>query len=246
MPGGGELYVKTENVIVDEDFIRTHSVEPGNYIRVSITDTGIGIDKNMQEKIFEPFFTTKEWGGGSGLGLASAYGIVKNHGGTIEVISEKGTGSTFHIYLPATEKGISREKKIDYRISRGSETILLVDDEDIILDVGQLMLQNLGYKVITAQNGRQAVKFLTEHQTEINMVILDIIMPQMGGSETYDKLKEINPEIKILLASGYSIEGEATEILNKGCNGFLQKPFNLSQLSQKIREIMEDRESSIQ
>jgi two-component system cell cycle sensor histidine kinase/response regulator CckA len=246
MPGGGELYVKTENITLDEDFIQSNRVEPGNYVKISITDTGVGIDKNIQKKIFDPFFTTKECGSGSGLGLASAYGIVKNHGGTIEVMSEKGSGSTFNIYLPATEKCISEDEKLDSKISKGSETILLVDDEDMFLDIGQLMLQNLGYTVMTAQNGRQAVTQFTEHQTEINMVILDIIMPHMGGSETYDKLKEINPEIKILLASGYSIEGQATEILNRGCNGFIQKPFNLSQLSQKIREILKDSESSLQ
>ena len=246
MPDGGELYIKIENVPVDDDFTRFNGVEPGNYIKISITDTGVGIDKSIQKKIFDPFFTTKNYGSGSGLGLSSVYGIVKNHGGTIQVISEKGSGSSFNIYLPASEKCIPDDEELDSKISKGSETILLVDDEEMFLDVGRLMLENLGYKVMTALNGRQAVTLFTEHQNEINMVILDIIMPHMGGGETYDKLKEVNPEGKILLASGYSIEGQATEILNRGCKGFIQKPFNLNQLSQKIREVLEDGESLFQ
>jgi CheY-like chemotaxis protein len=160
------------------------------------------------------------------------------------VFSEKGSGTTFNIYLPASEKRICEDEELDGKIRKGSETILLVDDEAIFLDVGRLMLENLGYTVMTAQSGKQALSLFSEHQGEIDMVILDIIMPHMGGGETYDKLKEMNSEVKTLLASGYSIEGQATEILNRGCDGFIQKPFNLSQLSQKVRDILESGESS--
>jgi PAS domain S-box-containing protein len=239
MPGGGDLYVQTENIIIDENYIKPYMVEPGKYIKISVTDTGVGMDKATQQRIFEPFFTTREMGRGTGLGLASAYGIVKNHDGFINVYSEKGKGTTFNIYFPASKKKIVKDKKIHEELLRGTETVLLVDDEDMIIDVGQDVLELLGYGVLPAKGGEEAVEVYEKNQDKIDMVILDMIMPDMGGGQTYDRLKEINPDIKVLLSSGYSINGQATEILERGCDGFIQKPFNIMDLSQKIREIFD-------
>jgi PAS domain S-box-containing protein len=239
MPGGGDLYIQTENVIIDENYIKPYKVEPGKYVKISVTDTGIGMDKSTRQRIFEPFFTTREMGRGTGLGLASAYGIIKNHDGFINVYSEKNEGTTFNIYLPASEKEVIDEKELAEDILKGSETVLLVDDEDMIIDVGQDILKLLGYEVLPARGGEEAIEVYKKNHDKIDMVILDMIMPDLGGGETYDRLKEINPDIKVLLSSGYSINGQATEILERGCDGFIQKPFNIMDLSQKIREILD-------
>jgi PAS domain S-box-containing protein len=239
MPGGGDLYIQTENTIIDESYSKPYQVEPGRYVKISITDSGVGMDEATKERIFDPFFTTKDMGRGTGLGLASAYGIIKNHNGFVNVYSEKGEGTTFNIYFPASAKEAVKEKKIDEELMRGSETILLVDDEDMIIEVGQGIIENLGYEVLIANSGEAAIEIYKKNSDRIDMVILDMIMPGIGGGETYDKLKEINPDIKALLSSGYSINGQATEIMEQGCNGFIQKPFNIGKLSKKIRGILD-------
>ena len=239
MPGGGDLFIETENVTVDESFIRPFEVQPGKYVKISITDTGVGMDEATRQRIFEPFFTTRKMGRGTGLGLASVYGITKNHGGFIDVYSEKGHGTTFNIYLPASEKEAMKGKALAGDIIKGSEGVLLVDDEDMIIDVGKELLGELDYEVLLARSGQEAIKIYEENEEKIDMVILDMIMPDMSGGDTYDRLKEINPGINVLLSSGYSINGQATEILNRGCDGFIQKPFNIKQLSQKLREILD-------
>jgi CheY-like chemotaxis protein len=239
MPGGGDLFLETENVTLDESYVKPFSIEPGRYVKLSITDTGVGMDKATQERIFDPFFTTKEMGRGTGLGLASAYGIMKNHGGFIKVSSKKGDGSTFNIYLPASESDVSGEtSEASEDVRHGHETLLLVDDEEMLTEVGKEMLNALGYTVLIAEGGRKAVEIFRKKRDEIDLVILDMIMLGMGGGDTYDRLKEINPDIKVLLSSGYSINGQAKEILDRGCDGFIQKPFNLEQLSQKLREVL--------
>ena len=161
-------------------------------------------------------------GRGTGLGLASAYGIIKNHGGIIDVYSKKGEGTTFNIYLPASEKEVTAEKGLYEGVLRGSETILLVDDEELILDVGMRLLEEMGYRIKTAGSGKEALHIQKENN--IDIVILDMIMPGMSGSDTFDKMREFDPDIVILLSSGYSIDGNAQEILDRGCNGFIQKP----------------------
>jgi signal transduction histidine kinase/CheY-like chemotaxis protein len=245
MPGGGELYIRTENIMLDESHVKCFpfNVKPGKYVNISVTDTGIGMDEATQQRIFEPFFTTKEMGRGAGLGLASAYGIIKNHGGIINVSSTKGKGTTFNVYLPASEKKVVKEQKLPEEVLKGKETLLLVDDEDRIINVGTQILKALGYKVFFAKSGKEAIEVFKRNQDKIGMVILDMIMPSMGGGETYDRLKEVNPHIKILLSSGYSIDGQATEILERGCDGFIQKPFKIKDLSQEIRDILDKKQS---
>ena len=238
MPDGGNLSLSTSNEVLDQSYFKVFSVIPGNYVKFTITDTGIGMDAHTQKRVFEPFFTTKEKGRGTGLGLASAYGIIKNHGGLITVSSEKGLGTTFTVYLPASKQTAAVETKSPDPIVRGSGTILLVDDEQMILDVGSQMLTKLGYRVLTALNGREAIHVMENHPETIALVILDMIMPVMGGGETFDILKSKYPSLKFLLASGYAVDGQASEILSRGCNGFIQKPFNIEQLSQKTYQIL--------
>jgi signal transduction histidine kinase/ActR/RegA family two-component response regulator len=239
MPEGGDLYLETKNVSLDRNYIQTHNAEPGSYVKVSVTDTGVGMDETTRQRVFEPFFTTKEIGGGTGLGLASAYGIIKNHGGIIDVYSEPGQGATFNIYLPASHKEVSAEKESTRKLLEGHETVLLVDDEQMIMDVGREMLTALGYKVILASNGKQAIELYKENQGRIDMVILDLIMPEMGGAAVYENLKAINPRVKVLLSSGYSADTQANQVLKKGCDGFIQKPFDVRELSAKIRDVLE-------
>jgi CheY-like chemotaxis protein len=227
MPDGGTLTTRTANVTIDEDHYSPYYVKAGKYIRMTIEDTGIGMDEGIQQRIFDPFFTTKEMGRGTGLGLASVYGIVKNHEGFINVFSKTGQGTRFEIYLPSSDKGVPIKEKV------------VVDDEDMIIDVGTRMLKKLGYKVFTARDGIEAIAVFKKHREKIDVIVLDMIMPQMGGGETYDQIKKIKPDVKVLLSSGYSISGQASEILSRGCNGFIQKPFNLQNLSQNLRAILE-------
>lgn len=240
MPGGGNLFLETENATLEEnDYDKPYAISPGRYVRISISDTGTGMDKAIQERIFEPFFTTKGVGRGTGLGLASAYGIIKNHNGIINVYSEKGHGATFRIYLPASEKQVIKEKVRPESLKIGTEMILLVDDEEMVADIGKDMLEKLGYKIIAAASGTEAIKLFNANRDQVKLVILDMIMPDMSGGETFNRLKAIKPDAKILLSSGYSINGRASKIMEQGCNGFIQKPFNLKQISRKIREILD-------
>ncbi|MEN8690200.1 MAG: response regulator [Desulfobacterales bacterium] len=241
MPNGGDLYLETDNIRLDKVYIDTKpfSVKPGRYVKISVTDTGIGMDKKIQQRIFEPFFTTKEVGQGTGLGLASAYGIIKNHGGFITCYSEVEVGSTFNIYLPAhAKKGTQTEKVVEEALG-GNETILLVDDEKMIIEVGRKMMESLGYLVVAAGKGEEALTLYRKRYDHIDLIILDMIMPYMGGKDVFNRIKEINPKAKVLLSSGYSLNGQAQEIMAQGCNGFIQKPFDMVELSRKIREILD-------
>jgi len=239
MPGGGDLYLETKNMIVDANFEKRYSVKPGKYVKMSMTDTGVGMDEKIRERIFEPFFTTKEMGRGTGLGLASAYGIIKGHGGFINVYSEKGHGTTFGIYLPATEKEVPAEKVPAKEVLKGYETILLVDDEDMVINVSREILDALGYKVIVARTGPEAIEIYKARQEEIDLIILDMIMPGMGGGDAFDALKSINPQIKVILSSGFSINGRPAKMLDRGCQAFIQKPYSMGDLSQKIRVVLD-------
>ena len=239
MADRGEIHIQTENITLSEFQLAAFQATPGSYVKISVTDTGIGMDEETQQKIFEPFFTTKQQGEGTGLGLSSVYGIVKHHGGYITVYSEIGNGTTFNIYLPATQKAPAEEKEVTDTLLKGAETILVVDDEKIIAETGQIMLEELGYTVLTAQSGRAAIDTYVRNKDRIALVILDMIMPNMSGRETFEALKRANPDINVLLASGYSVNGAATELLRQGCSGFIQKPFNLIELSRKVREVLD-------
>ena len=239
MPEGGDLHLLSENVVIDEGYAENLRLKQGEYVKVAVVDTGTGMEKEIQEKIFDPFFTTKEKGRGTGLGLASASEVIKNHGGLIDVYSEKSKGATFNIYLPASDKKVIQEKELALKILKGTETILLVDDEEMIIEVNQEILKALGYNPMIARSGKKAIEIYKNNIDKINMVIMDMIIPGMSGKEVYDGLKKIDPKIKVLLSSGYSISGQAAEILEQGCNGFIQKPFKLRELSVKIREVLD-------
>ncbi len=243
MSGGGNLYLQTENVVLDENDTRDYQTQPGQYVKISVRDTGAGIDDAIQHKIFDPFFTTREMGRGTGLGLASAYGIIRNHDGFISFYSKKGRGTTFNIFLPVpvSEEELSKNKIQPEKGLKKKKIILFVDDEKMIIDVGAQLLKMLGYEVLIARSGKEAVDIVTKtlnSPSAPDLIIIDMIMPDMGGGETYDRIKKIAPNIKTLLSSGYSIDGEAADILQRGCNGFIQKPFSIDQLSDKIKEVL--------
>ena len=245
MPEGGEILVNTQNLLLPQDHMRTFKLEPGRYVKVSVADAGVGMDETIRKRIFDPFFTTRAVGEGTGLGLASAYGIIRNHGGVINVESEAGMWATVSFFLPAIVADLSRESSsaFDRRIHKGEETVLLVDDEEMILDIGTEFLEIMGYHVLTAGNGTQALQLYEEESEEIDLVILDMVMPDMTGGDCFDKLRDVKSTVKVLLSSGYSVDGQASKILARGCNGFIQKPFKIEQLSKKIRVILESPET---
>ena len=238
MPEGGDLHIQTQNITLRSNQKKQFVIHPGPYVKVDVSDTGVGMDESIQKRIFDPFFTTKEKSRGTGLGLASAYGIIKNHHGYIDVYSRKGEGTRVSLFLPASDKQVVSEQPMEKKIDRGSGSVLIVDDEEMVLDVGRDMLQHLGFTVTTASSGREAVRLFETSRHPIDLVILDLIMPHMSGGETYDRIREVDGGVKILLASGYSLDGHAKQILDRGCSGFIQKPFNMEQLSNKIREVL--------
>jgi PAS domain S-box-containing protein len=240
MPNGGELRIETRNLVVGEHEDSRHGVPPARYVVVSVTDTGVGMDEATQHRVFEPFFTTKEVGRGTGLGLAMVYGIVKSHGGLVAVESAPGAGATFTLYLPASTRSFTVEPTSKSRETlRGTETILLVDDEAIVLDVGKSMLEALGYSTLVAQSGADAIEVYERHREQIRVVVLDMVMPGLGGAETLERLKAIDPNVRVLLSSGYGLNDAARATFQRGCKAFIQKPFTLDDLSWKIREALE-------
>jgi PAS domain S-box-containing protein len=237
MPQGGQLILKTANVTEGQIRSKVYKPRPGAYVLLSVTDTGVGMDAQIQERIFEPFFTTKDLGRGTGLGLASVYGIVKGHRGYIDVQSAVGQGTTFTLYLPASGRQVVACKPEPETV-KGSGTVLLVDDEEVIVEVASGMLKLLNYTVLTARSGSEALSLFTEQRERIDLVILDMIIPDMDGAQIFHRLKGIAPDVKVLLASGYSLKGKAAALLENGCSGFIQKPFNLQALSQKLEAIL--------
>jgi len=239
MPSGGKLTVETRVEELTENEVRVRvEAKEGCYVALSITDTGFGMDREIQERIFEPFFTTKEEGKGTGLGLSMVYGAVKNHGGFMRVYSEPGLGSMFKAYLPVSGKPVT-EKPPETEACRGNnELILVVDDEDSIRALARDMLEDNGYRVLLAENGEEAISVYGGRNKDISLVILDMVMPKMDGRETFLKLKDLNPGVKALLSTGYSLNGRAEEILNSGAIGFIQKPYRLNALLSKVRSVL--------
>ena len=238
MPNGGKLVVKTANTTHSEMKGKLYEPKSGDYVLLEVSDTGMGMDETTMHRIFDPFFTTKERGRGTGLGMASAYGIIKSHNGYIDVHSVEGQGTTFMIYLPASNKQVAPRLKRPDPVAMGSETVLLVDDEDTIREVGGELLESMGYRVLLAGDGEQALDIYRDNKEDIDVVLLDMVMPSMGGGEAYDRLKEIDPQVKVLLSSGFSIDGEATKILARGCDGFIQKPFTMRDLAGRIKQVL--------
>jgi len=237
MPHGGAITLTTQNLELDLATAAQHfNLTPGKYVHLTIADTGVGMDAATQARIFEPFFSTKERGKGTGLGLAMVYGIIRNHDGRIFVESAPGKGSRFHIYLPATRARVATVRlgpPLDTPF--GHETILLIDDEKVILDVASRILKHLGYTVLTTADGHEGVRVFAERRQEIALVILDMVMPQLGGREVFRRLKEIDPNVRVLLSSGYSADGDAQAILNEGVLGFVQKPYAMNDLAQAVK-----------
>lgn len=238
MPGGGKLFLETENLHLDKRTARLKQLSPGRYVKISVVDEGVGMSKEVQQRIFDPFFTTRKFGTGTGLGLASVYAIIKNHGGHIELQSAPGKGTSFMLYLPASHQTVVRETEKFPTIQRGKGTILLVDDELMVLQVGREMLETIGYRILAAESGPEAIDLYRQNKDIVDLVVLDLVMPGMGGSETFDRLKSLNPGLKVLLSSGYRLDGEAAKILKRGCQGFIQKPFDISGISLKLKSLL--------
>ncbi len=241
MPKGGHLIYETENVSLDDSFGEQYAhFIPGKYVKFSVMDTGIGIPKNLHKKVFEPFFTTKEQDERLGFGLATVYGIVKNHEGYVELFSEPDEGTRISVYLPSIkdeEIAIADNSNTPLKKSDG-ETILLVDDEEEVRNVTRLQLEMLGYKVISASSGAEAISIYRSRYNEIALALLDVVMPDMDGLETYKKLKQSNPDIKTIVMSGFSKMGKASDLIELGAKGFVQKPFRLANLSETIDRIL--------
>jgi CheY-like chemotaxis protein len=246
MPAGGQLKIDTRNVVIGEDVCREHvHATPGNYVLMTVTDTGLGMDDATVERIFEPFFTTKELGKGTGLGLATVYGIVKQHGGFIYVDTEPGKGSSFRVYFPA-DSGVHEPREVIHNTLtlKGAETLLLAEDDDGLRDSVQEMLQTLGYRVISASDGKKAVELFREHADEIQLVVMDVVMPSQGGLQSYPELVAIKPGIDVIFTSGYADEAESLAAqLEKGAK-FLQKPYTLPKLSQMVRNALDRKRKS--
>ncbi len=238
MPEGGDITITTRNTVLNKEYceISTFELEPKEYIEIELRDSGCGIPLDHLEKIFEPFFTTKEHGKGTGLGLAAVYGTIVEHHGAITVYSEVGVGTVFHIYIPSTEELVQHSKQQSNIIS-GTGLFLLVDDEEIIRITGKLMLEELGYTVILAKDGEEAIEIFKERFREIDLVIMDMIMPKMSGKEAFYKMREIDKNCGIIISSGFTKDELLSELRNAGLLGFINKPFRDFELCKLLSEI---------
>ncbi len=240
MPQGGSLILETSNVRVDEGYNANYlKLAPGEYVLLQVSDTGQGMDALIREQIFDPFFTTKDLGKGTGLGLSTVYGIVKSHGGHISCYSEPGNGTTFKIFLPVfhdDDANQTQQVPEQRQPVGGNESILLVDDEKLLLELGETILSQVGYRVMTAQSGEEALDIYREHKDRLDLVITDLGMPGMGGYKTLKTILEINPQAKVVIASGYMATSHVKTALESGAAGYVAKPFGRMELLTKIRE----------
>ncbi len=247
MPNGGKIIIRSENEVVDDFKADEFGLEsPGNYVKVTVADTGIGIEDHIMSRIFDPFFTTKERGQGTGLGLATTYGIVKSHKGALKVESKPGKGSSFMFFLPAKKAkvAIPKESEEKHTIINGKGSVLLVDDEKGVIEVCSEMLESLGYQVRAVSSGKEAIEVLESGNDRIDLVILDLVMPRMSGQQAFEKIKAIDPDIKVLVSSGYSREEEIEKMMQKGCDGYILKPFDMATLSKKLSVLLKIRENA--
>jgi two-component system cell cycle sensor histidine kinase/response regulator CckA len=242
MPGGGKLTIETANVVLDEDYARRHvSVKPGPCVMLAVTDNGIGMDKEVQSHLFEPFFTTKEKGEGTGLGLSTVYGIIKQSGGNIWAYSEPGQGTTFKVYLPRVEEAVKKytPRTAPTVLPGGSETVLLVEDEEAVRTIVSKILKNKGYTVLEAHHGNEALRICEHYDGPIQLMVTDVVMPQMSGRELAERLMLLRPEIRVLFMSGYPDNALVHHGVLGASTAFLQKPFTLNALEYKIRELLD-------
>jgi CheY-like chemotaxis protein len=243
MPDGGTLIFETEAVELGAEFLAEHpySVAEGRYLQISVTDTGHGMTEEVRKHLFEPFFTTKPVGKGTGMGLAAVYGTVRSHKGTANVCSETGHGTTVRLYLPLPEP-VAPDAAATQEVAQSAAhyRILVAEDEPAVRDLATDVLEDAGHSVLQAANGREAVALYRQHWQLIDLVILDMVMPEMSGRDTFRALKEINPAVRVLLASGFSVDGEAQSILDDGVRGFLQKPFLRAEMVRQIAEVMKE------
>lgn len=237
MPNGGALFIASENVALTEGQAALYSLSAGRFVKISVSDTGGGLDRETQEHIFDPFYADLSMTTDEALGLASAYGIVRNHDGVIAIDNVPGKGATFNVFLPACDATIPERGEMPVTRPKQSLTVLLVDDEKLIVQVGSAMLEKMGYEVLVARDGEEALKTFLENKEKVGIVLLDMIMPGMGGLEVLRRLRAIDPDVKILLCSGYSIHGEAPRTIGQGCDGFIQKPFSIEDLLGKLNEV---------
>jgi two-component system cell cycle sensor histidine kinase/response regulator CckA len=241
MPGGGILHISTTYLRSGDAFLSFQSnLDPHGYVKITISDTGMGIEKALISRIFEPFFTTKEKGKGTGLGLATVYGIVKNHEGFVDVQSEIGVGTTFAIYLPAVMKQVEETKVTPIRVHGGQETVLVVDDEEVIRSLVRDALATKGYRILEASHGKEALDLYKTNMKEIDLVILDMAMPVMGGRETFVRLKAMNDRVKAILSTGYSEDERARELMGLGVKAFVHKPYRVEELAAAVRKVLDD------
>ena len=244
MSEGGQLSIETRGITLDSEYTQRYlEIDPGEYVVVTVTDSGSGMDESTRQRIFEPFFTTKEVSKGTGLGLSIVYGIVKGHLGHITCYSEPGKGTSFRIYLPVAGPNLSPAENVVTGVARdvpgGSETILLVDDEAMILDIAQEMLQSKGYATLRAQSGEQALEIFRNERGSIDLVILDLGMPGIGGEKCLEELRKISPQAKVIVASGYSGHKIAKRPGDYGAAGFVHKPFPLGEILHIIRSVLD-------
>ena len=235
----GTIRITAENKDVDDDFANQHAgLKLGPYVCLTVKDNGRGMDEETRDGIFEPFFTTKFQG--RGMGMAAAYGIVRNHDGWISVDSELGKGTTVQIYLPAIEIEVEKPKKrAKADVSTGSGTILMIEDEDVVIEVTQAMLEMLGYRVMVAKTGKDAIHIAETFDGQIDLALLDIKLPDIDGRNLYPLIMKARLNLKVIVFSGYSIDGPAREILDAGAQDFIQKPFSFTTLSEKLKEVLE-------
>ena len=241
MEGGGALTIETTSVHLDEEFCAANSwASPGDYAVLSVTDTGCGMDDETRERIFEPFYTTKGIGKGTGLGLSTVFGIVRQHKGMVHVYSELGSGSTFKIYLPVTAGDNSPGKgSDDVPVVGGTETILLADDDDSVRSVAHRILARAGYELLTATDGEDAIRQFDQHATQIDLALLDVVMPKLGGREVAEHIRREQPQVRILFASGYSPDASRISfLLNEGMH-LIQKPYQRDALLRRVRELLD-------
>jgi PAS domain S-box-containing protein len=246
MPEGGDLLFSTGTTSLDEQACKSllGEVSPGSYLWVAVTDTGVGMEESTQKRIFEPFFTTKEVGRGTGMGLAAVYGIVKNHGGGVQVDSSPGRGSRFTIYVPLAEGDeLNRKAPAAREAACGTAHVLVIDDEHDVRDLLIVALGELGYRVTTCASGREAVDRFRSEKDAFDLVLLDIVMPDLSGADTFRELKAIDPDVKALAVSGFSYDREVRGVLEAGALGFIRKPFEIANLSQRIAAALRDRDA---